>query len=492
MASAAMNSSFHGIAARLDRMPISGFHRKMLWLLAGITFCDSVDMAVGGPIGAVLQSTTVDGVLLTADQISAMGASFVPWMSVEQFAFFNSITMVGYLIGGLMAGALADGIGRKKAVITCGTIFTVFCFVASQAPDATFLTACRFFMGLGLGAAFPAGYSCLTEYTPPQKRGQYQAYVGLIANTGTLVASFINMIVLPMLGWRPVFIICGIMGTCVVVACVTLLDESPRWLALMGRNAEADAIVSKIEENSRKKGLPVPEVPAEEIEKRENAEKVEQLPWSFLFKTDKPNGQQSMLFRTLTAAFLCFTMNVLVYTVISWTPTILKANGFDINMSVTLTVVMQLGIPVGVGLLTFYVEKVNRKTILMVTYVLVAICGPIWASLPTDNTVLIMVFGFFLCVFTFTNSVTTAAIYLSEPFPTAARIRGAGVANAFGRLGGIFSPMWISAIIASGAGTITCYLVNGGLAICMAIWLWVFGVETRGRTLEDITAGLLD
>jgi len=347
-------------------------------------------------------------------------------------------------------------------------------------------------MGLGLGAAFPAGYSCLTEYTPPQKRGQYQAYVGLIANTGTLVASFINMIVLPMLGWRPVFIICGIMGTLVVVACVTLLDESPRWLALMGRNAEADEIVSKIENNIKAKGIAVPDVPEEEIQKREAAEKVEQLPWSFLFKTEKPRGQQSMLFRTLTAAFLCFTMNVLVYTVISWTPTILKANGFDINMSVTLTVVMQLGIPVGVGLLTFYVEKVNRKVILCVTYILVAICGPIWASLDPTNTVLIMVFGFFLCVFTFTNSVTTAAIYLSEPFPTAARIRGAGVANAFGRLGGIFSPIWISAIIASGAGTITCYLVNGGLAICMAIWLWIFGVETRGRTLEDITAGLLD
>jgi putative MFS transporter len=250
--------------------------------------------------------------------------------------------------------------------------------------------------------------------------------------------------------------------------------------------------VSKIEGNIKAKGITVPDVPEEEIQKREAQEEVKQLPWSFLFRTDKPGGQQSMLIRTLTAAFLCFTMNVLVYTVISWTPTILKANGFDINMSVTLTVVMQLGIPVGVGLLTFYVEKVNRKTILCVTYILVAICGPIWASLPTDNTVLIMVFGFFLCVFTFTNSVTTAAIYLSEPFPTAARIRGAGVANAFGRLGGIFSPMWISAIIASGAGTITCYLVNGGLAICMAIWLAVFGVETRGRTLEEITAGLLD
>lgn len=44
----AMQSSYHGIAARLDRMPITGFHKKILWLLAGITFCDSVDMAVGG------------------------------------------------------------------------------------------------------------------------------------------------------------------------------------------------------------------------------------------------------------------------------------------------------------------------------------------------------------------------------------------------------------------------------------------------------------
>ena len=86
MASAEMNASFHGIAARLDRLPISGFHKKTMWLLAGLTFCDSVDMAVGGPIGMVLQ-----------DQ---------GFMTLEQFALFNSVTMIGYLIGGLMAGAV--------------------------------------------------------------------------------------------------------------------------------------------------------------------------------------------------------------------------------------------------------------------------------------------------------------------------------------------------------------------------------------------------
>ena len=154
--------SFHGIAARLDRMPISGFHMKTMWLLAGITFCDSVDMSIGGPIGAVLQD---EG-----------------FMTLEQFAFFNSITMVGYLIGGLGSGLVSDNFGRKKAVIACGTIFTAACFVAAMAPNADFLTACRFIMGVGLGAAFPAGYSALTEYTPPHKRGKYQSYMGLIAN----------------------------------------------------------------------------------------------------------------------------------------------------------------------------------------------------------------------------------------------------------------------------------------------------------------------
>lgn len=465
MASNDAEKSFHGIAARLDRMPISGFHKKIMWLLAGITFCDSVDMAVGGPIGAVLQT---EG-----------------FMTLEQFAFFNSITMVGYLIGGLLAGAISDALGRKKAILTCGTVFTIFCFVAAMAPNADFLTACRFFMGLGLGAAFPAGYSALTEYTPPKKRGKYQSYVGLIANCGTLFASVMNLIILPIAGWREVFVFCGILGLAVMVFNFLCLDESPRWLAMMGKNDKADAIVTKLENKVRAKGVEVPEVSDEEIQRREQAENVKQLPWSFLFK-------KQMITRTLTAMFLCFVMNVLVYTVITWTPTILKANGFDVSLSTLMTVVMQLGIPVGVGLLTFYVEKVNRKTILIVTYIAIAILGPIWSLLPTNHPELVMAFGFLVCVFTFTNSVTTAAIYLSEPFPTACRIRGAGLANAFGRLGGIFSPMWIAFFVASPMGTLGAYIINSALAIFMAIWLAIFAVETRGRTLEDITKGLLD
>ena len=295
-----------------------------------------------------------------------------------------------------------------------------------------------------------------------------------------------NMIVLPMLGWRPVFVICGILGTAVVIACFFFLEESPRWLAMKGRTDEANKICCEFEASAEKvTGSKLEPVTQEEIQRRVDEGEVKELPWAFLFK-------KKMLARTLTAMLLCFTMNVLVYTIISWTPSILKANGFDVHLATTMTVVMQLGIPVGVGALTFYVEKVNRKTILIVTYVLVAILGPIWAMLPTDQPALVMFFGFLICVCTFTNSVTTSAIYLSEPFPTACRIRGAGVANAFGRLGGILSPMWIAFFMTTTLGTTGCYIINSALAIFTAIWLAIFGVETRGRTLEDITKGLLD
>ena len=52
--------------------------------------------------------------------------------------------------------------------------------------------------------------------------------------------------------------------------------------------------------------------------------------------------------------------------------------------------------------------------------------------------------------------------------------------------------MWIAFFVASPIGTMGAYLINSALAIAMSIWLAVFGVETRGRTLEDITKGLLD
>ena len=458
-------SSFHGIAARLDRMPRIPFQRKVLWLLGGVTFADCCDMNVGGPIIA---------------QLLASG-----WSDSGLNAMFVSITMVGYFFGGLMAGALSDGIGRKKSVIICTTIFSIGCFAAASAPNMHLLTACRFLMGLGLGAAFPAAYSALTEYTPPYMRGKYQSWVGLIGNCGVFASSVLSLVCLPLVGWRPIFIVCGIMGAIIVILNAKFLDESPRWLASKGRLEEAERIMAKYETQAIKLGVELEPVSEELIAQKATEHKVEQLSWGFLFS-------RKMITRTLTAMFLCFTMITLVYTIQTWTPTIFVMRGFDVTYSTMMTVVMQLGIPVGAFLLSFYVEKVNRKTILIVTFVLCAIGGFLWSCIPSQEVIAIMACGFLLEVVTITNSVMISAIYLSEPFPTECRIRGAGVANAFGRIAGILSPIWITALLNSQFGATGVYTLNAVIAIFMAVWLWKFGIETRGRTLEEITKDLYE
>ena len=119
------------------------------------------------------------------------------------------------------------------------------------------------------------------------------------------------------------------------------MDESPRWFALNGKNDKADEIVTGLEAKAAAAGKSVPEVTEEEIQRREQEQEVKQLPFSFLFK-------KKMLPRTLNGN-ACFTMNVIVYTV-TWTLTILGANGFDTSLATLTTVVMQMGIPIGVGL----------------------------------------------------------------------------------------------------------------------------------------------
>lgn len=126
-----LQKSYHGIAARLDRLPIGKVQKKTLFILGGVIFCDSIDMSIGGPVIAQLLSTG--------------------WSDSGLNALFVSITMVGYLFGGLLSGVISDGIGRKKAALTLCALFSAGCLVGAAAPNMYFLIGCRFIMGLGLG-----------------------------------------------------------------------------------------------------------------------------------------------------------------------------------------------------------------------------------------------------------------------------------------------------------------------------------------------------
>jgi len=103
MSDVQIQGSFHGVAARLDRLPSGKFQRKAMWLIGGICFCDCLDMNVGGPIIA---------------QLLASG-----WSDNNLNAMFVSMTAFGYLVGGLLAGMISDYFGRVRACVVNTLIF---------------------------------------------------------------------------------------------------------------------------------------------------------------------------------------------------------------------------------------------------------------------------------------------------------------------------------------------------------------------------------
>ena len=462
-----LQKSYYGIAARLDRIPAGKAVRIVLWLAGGICFCDSIDMNIAGPIIAQFLTTG--------------------WSNVDANALFVSITALGYLFGGLISGVVSDGIGRKKALLIFPAIFTISAVVASMAPNMVFLTVTRFFMGLGLGATYPCGYGAMSEFSPIEHRGRYQAWVGLIANAGTPTATLLCTFLLPVVGWRAMFIIAACMGLAVILSIAKWFPESPRWLAQHGRNDEADARVTLMENQMRELGHTVDPIPDEEIAKmvEEAKNQPKELPYRFLFS-------KRMLPRTIVAGTIQFCNFVVSYTIITWTPTIFVQRGLDVQFSTALTTMILIGIPVGIAILSLLVDKWGRKPQLIIGILGSGIIGYLWTLIPVDNFIVIVAVGFFLAAWTNYWGLIASSVYLPEPFPTQIRVRGAGMGNAIGRVGAVLSPFWIAALLQTSLGATGVYLVNGLICVAGALIVAFLAVETTGRSLEEINADVLE
>jgi MFS transporter, putative metabolite:H+ symporter len=219
--------------ARLDRLPISSFHRRVFWLIGAGMFFDGYDLYVGT---TVLGSTIASG-----------------FSTLAQNAQFVSFTFIGMTIGALVTGFLGDRYGRRFTYQINLLIFGLASLAAAFAPDMQTLIWLRFVMGLGLGAEIVVGYSTLTEFVPPAKRGRWLATMAMIVVSGLPATALIGAAIIPTFGWRPMFAIAGV-GALIVWYLRKALPESPRWLETKGRGKEAEDLMQSIEREAANGG----------------------------------------------------------------------------------------------------------------------------------------------------------------------------------------------------------------------------------------------
>ncbi len=436
-----MTGAERQIAARLDRLPILPFHRRILGLIGAGMFFDSFDIYLAG---SVLGELVHEG-----------------WSDLATNGRFISATFAGMVIGAAGAGWLGDRYGRRFTYQFNLAVFGTASLACALAPSMGWLIAARFAAGIGLGAEIVIGYATLLEFIPPAHRGRWGALLSLLTNLGLFASTLVSWLVIPAFGWRPMFAIAAF-GAFFVLWLRKSMPESPRWLASAGQVAAAEAVVAGAE-----------------------AQMPDALPAPVLHATAAAAGlsRGTFLRRAAMGSVLQAVSSVSIYGFVAWVPTFLVQHGMAISRSLGQAVLMSLGGPAGAALGWLLSDRVGRRPAIIVSSLLGAACGIAFAHASSQGMAVLLGFAMFSLIY-FQVSVVVAG-YVPELFPTAIRMRGTAVTSVAGRVAAILVPFAVVGLFTAGGLSFVLAGVAAALLVQAAL-VALFREETNGRSLEAI------
>jgi putative MFS transporter len=441
--------------ARLDRVPVSGFHWKLL-LVSGLGWMfDAMDiLLVGSVIAAVSRAWELD-------------ATTAAWVS--------SVNLLGMFVGASLAGTLSDRIGRKAMFQATLLVYSVFTGLSALAFNAASLMVARFLAGIGLGGELPVASTLLAEFAPAKRRGAMVVLLESFWAYGSVLAALIGYLVIPNLGWQAAFLI-GALPAFYVFILRREIPESPRFLVSKGRIGEAEQVVRMIEQRS---GVS-PDATVSPASGGSSAPGSSAASFGELFRG--PNLQRTIVLWAMWA-----TMNFSYYGIFLWLPTQFVRKGFTLEQALLFNLIIAVAQIPGYFAAAYLVERWGRKPTLVSFLALCAVASYYFGqvALEARDVSLILIWG---SVISFFNLGAWGVVYTYTPelYPTRLRGTGAGWAAAFGRLWAIIAPLTISAQLAWFGSDITVFLVFMAIMLLGALIVLAIGEETRGRTLEQI------
>jgi putative MFS transporter len=439
-------------ANRLDRLPISRFHKVTLVAVSFAYFFEFAD---------------INSFAVTAPRLISLWG-----VSINQIAYVTSLSFVGMFIGSVIAGWIADRWGRKKALTLTTLFFGFFSFVSAFSWDIVSLGACRFLTSAGLSAMTVVAVIYVSEVYPAARRGKFQAYAIAIGICGTPVTNLIASAVVPLSdwSWRLVYV-WGALGMLFVLF-VRRLKESPRWYENRGDHARADAVLREIEQQVAAEKGPLPE-PAAPASRTDNAPPAKARLRMLL--------QKKYLAPTLLLSVLWVTQTIGFFGYSSWAPTLLAKEGFSLESSIFYVALTTVGAPLGSFLASLVTDRFERKWLLAGFGTAIAVCGLLYGL--TFNPILIIVFGFLVNLME-RGYTAVAYAYSPELFDTNGRSLGTGVSYGLGRLSNAVGPLIIAALY-TGSGYQSVFIFIAGMWMVGALALAVFGPRTRQARLTQ-------
>jgi MFS family permease len=372
-----------------------------------------------------------------------------------------SVFLIGWALGGVLFGVLADYIGRTKTLILTILIYSVFTGMAALSHAWWELLIYRFLTALGIGGEWAAGAALVAEIWPEGKRAKAAGILQSAWAAGFFFAALANLF-FGAYGWRILFLI-GILPALVTLLIRFTVKEPERWL--------------KVSEDRRHAIQKAPNAPRSEKEQELLAFSLERL-----FRRDLRR-------RTVIGSLLAFVAVFGLWGATNWTPTLIREllapQNLDpavVNRYVSYSV-MSLNVGALAGYLSFgpMADRIGRRAAFFFMCLGSFVMLPVTFYAPKDYTVvlwLLPVLGFF------NNGIFSGfPIYLPELYPTSIRATGVGFCFNVGRilastgplvkgyLGTLFEPGKAASLI--------------GIVYLVGIVALPFAPETKGKPLPD-------
>jgi MFS family permease len=458
------------IPARLDALPWSRWHWRVVIALGVSWLLDGLEVTVVGSLGPALQRPETLG------------------LSAAEIGWAASAYIGGAVLGALVFGRLADRLGRKRIFLATLAVYLVATVMTAFSFNLASFAFCRFVTGFGIGGEYAAINSAIDELIPARLRGRVDLAINGSFWIGAALGAGLSIFLLdprffkPEIGWRFAFALGGVLGLAILLV-RRHVPESPRWLLMHGRTAEAEAVVAAIEAEIGVR--PDPSAPT--LAMRRFA-----VPWSTIVRTLLVRYRRRTVLGLALMASQAFFYNAIFFT---YALVLTRFYGVPERQVGYYIFPFAIGNFLGPLVLGPLFDAVGRRMMIATTYAVSGLglfcTGYLFSRGLLSAAGLTLAWS--LIFFVASAAASSAYLTVSEIFPlemravAISRVYAAGTA-----LGGFAGPPLFGAMIESGSreALFGAYALAAALMCAAALVVAYLGIDAERRSLESIAPPL--
>jgi MFS family permease len=389
---------------------------------------------IAASLGWMLDSFDV---MLYAIVLAALIQDPTLHLSLGVAGILGSITLLSAAGGGIAFGVIADRVGRKQALMLAVLIYSIFTAACGIAQSAVQLAVFRVLLGIGMGGEWATGVALVSETFPARHRGKALAFVQSSWAIGYGLAALVNLVVMPLWGWRGVFFV-GVLPALFTLWIQRRIEEPKIWKS------------AAVSDRGR---------------------------FGALFRPEIARVTVAIALMNSCCLFAWWGLN-------AWVPAYLRLpveqGGIGLSSSTMslFVIAMQVGMWFGYVSFGFIADAIGRKRT-YVSYVLgAAILLPLYGVLREPIALLLL--GPFVAFFG-TGYFSGLGAVVAELYPTAVRATAAGFCYNFGRIASAAAPYTIGSVAATRGFGLAFTITGAAFLLASVTWIWI--PETRNREL---------